>query len=95
MGHAYTPGLRVTEATVLRKERRLPLPGEARVGVGQEVAAWEVVAATNLPGNVTTVNVARELNIQPEAVPGRMLKRRRVWLKSIDGTELDSTMCSR
>lgn len=74
MAHGYTPGLRITEATLLRKERRLPLPGEVHVTLGQRVEAGDVVASTHLPGNVTTVNVARELNVQPGEVPGAMVK---------------------
>jgi hypothetical protein len=74
MANAYTPGLRISEATVLRKERRLPLPGQIHVAVGQRVSPQDVIASTSLPGNVTTVNVARELNLQPEEVPSRMLK---------------------
>src|SRR2546428_247093 len=31
MAHAYTPGLRVTDRAVLRRERRLPLKGEVLV----------------------------------------------------------------
>lgn len=74
MAHGYTPGLRVTEATLLRKERRLPLPGEVHVALGQRVEAGDVVASTALPGNVTTVNVARELNVQPGEVRAAMIK---------------------
>lgn len=75
MGHAYTPGLRVTERTVLHKVRRLPLPGQIKVAVGDTVGATQVVAATDLPGNVTTLNVAREINCQPDEVPGVMTKQ--------------------
>ena len=74
MPHAYTPGLRVTEATVLRKERRLPLPGEVHVEQGQPVTAGDLVASTELPGNVTSVNVAHELNLQPQEVAAAMVK---------------------
>jgi hypothetical protein len=74
MAHAYTPGLRITDSTVLRKERRLPLPGTVHVEVGQQVTARDLVASTALPGNVTTVNISRELNLQPEEVPAAMLK---------------------
>lgn len=74
MAHAYTPGLRVTEHVVLRKQRRLPLPGKIAVAVGERVQATDIVAATELPGNVTTVNVAREINCQPNEVPGLMVK---------------------
>ena len=34
MGHAYTPGLRVTRHAVIQKERRLPLKGEVVVERG-------------------------------------------------------------
>lgn len=75
MAHAYTPGLRVTERTVLRRVRRLPLPGRILVKAGDSVRATDVVAATDLPGSVTTVNVAREMNCQPSEVPAVMVKR--------------------
>ncbi|MBU0609811.1 MAG: hypothetical protein KKI08_18145 [Armatimonadetes bacterium] len=75
MAHAYTPGLRVTEQALLRKLRRLPLPGRMLVQVGDTVRATDVVAATELPGNVTTVNIAREMNCQPNEVPGYMVKQ--------------------
>ncbi|MCE5325461.1 MAG: hypothetical protein LLG01_03505 [Planctomycetaceae bacterium] len=74
MAHAYTPGLRVTGNTVLRKQRRLPLPGKVHVKVGDLVSATDIIASTELPGSVTTVNVAREMNCQPNEVPGYMVK---------------------
>lgn len=69
MAHAYTPGLRVTGHAVIRRERRLPLKGDVLVAVGAEVAADTVVARTELPGNVQTVNVAARLSIDPARVP--------------------------
>ena len=74
MAHAYTPGLRVTDSTILRKQRRLPLPGKVHVKVGDVVSATDIVASTELPGSVTTVNVAREMNCQANEVPGYMVK---------------------
>jgi hypothetical protein len=74
MAHAYTPGLRVTQQAVLHKARRLPLPGKILVKVGDRVHATDIVAATELPGNVTTVNIAREMNCQPGDVPGVMVR---------------------
>ena len=74
MAHAYTPGLRVTERTVLRRERRLPLKGTVTVDVGAAVGADAVVARTELPGNVQTVNVAAKLSIDPANVPSSLLK---------------------
>jgi hypothetical protein len=70
--HAYTPGLRVTEYAVLRKERRLPLPGQVHVTVGQEVKAEDVVASAALPGEVVSVNVANKLGCLPSEVPGKV-----------------------
>lgn len=75
MAHAYTPGLRVADLTVVRKERRLPLPGEVLVNVGDQVTATQVVARTELPGNVESVNVANRLGVPPEDVPHCMLKQ--------------------
>ncbi len=69
MSHAYTPGLRITERAVLRRERRLPLRGEVRVARGEAVEADRVVARTELPGNVQTVNVASKLSVDPAKVP--------------------------
>ncbi|MFO7651110.1 MAG: hypothetical protein R6X13_07230 [bacterium] len=75
MAHAYTPGLKVTARTLVKKQRRLPLPGETRVQQGQRVKGDDVVAHTDLPGNVTTVNVGGLLGVPPEDVPGMMMKQ--------------------
>lgn len=75
MGHAYTPGLRVSELTILRKERTLPLKGEVVVKSGDSVTANQVVARTELPGNVHSVNVANILSVLPDEVPSKMEKK--------------------
>src|SRR5512141_240926 len=75
MAHAYTPGLKVTTRTVVRKQRRLPLPGETLAAKGQRVKGDDIVARTALPGNVTTVNVAGLLGVPPEDVPSLMMKK--------------------
>jgi hypothetical protein len=75
VAHAYTPGLRVAEMTLAKKQRRLPLRGNVMVGVGDSVKATEVVARTELPGNVESVNVANRLGVPPEDVPNCMLKK--------------------
>ncbi len=74
MAHAYTPGLRVAERTLLRKERRLPLPGTVMVKEGDQVNADQVVAKTDLPGNVQPINVANLLSIEPVDIKEFMLK---------------------
>ncbi len=75
MAHAYTPGLKVSKATVLKKQRILPLRGEVAVEVGQEVLPDDIVARTSLPGDATLVNVAGFLSISPEEVPDAMIKK--------------------
>lgn len=74
MAHAYTPGLRVTEHAVLRRERRLPLKGDVLVAAGDRVEADTVVARTELPGNVHTVNIAAKLSIDPAKVGGALVR---------------------
>ncbi len=57
------------------KERRLPLPGEILVEAGDRVKAEDIVARTDLPGNVQTLNVAGLLGILPEEIESTMLKK--------------------
>ncbi len=75
MAHAYTPGLKVTERTVVRKQRRLPLKGEVLAKVGDKVTAETIVARTQIPGEVQTLNVAGLLGLPPEDVEKCMLKK--------------------
>lgn len=74
MAHSYTPGLRVTPRATLRRERRLPLKGHVLVRAGDLVEASTVVARTELPGDVQTLNVAARLAIDPAAVPGALTR---------------------
>ena len=81
MAHAYTPGLRVAKQTEVKKERRLPLKGEVLVKVGDRAKAETVVARTELPGNVQTVNVANKLSILPEDIERHMLVKVGDWVE--------------
>lgn len=72
MATAFTPGLKVTEQTVIRKQRRLPLKGRVVVVRGDRVRSDQVVARTDLPGKVYPVNVAGQLNCLPDDVPDLM-----------------------
>jgi hypothetical protein len=65
MAHAYTPGLKVSEKAVIRKERKLPLWGDVLVNKGDRVKAEDVVARALLPGPVHPKNLAGELGISP------------------------------
>jgi len=75
MGQAYTPGLKVARGTTLTRSRRLPLPGTITVQQGQKVSAETIVARTDLPGQVRSLNVASILGIQPEEIHQNMLKK--------------------
>ncbi|MDP8255181.1 MAG: hypothetical protein P9M14_05485 [Candidatus Alcyoniella australis] len=75
MAHAYTPGLKVTEQTLVRKRRILPLKGEVLVKLDDQVVPEQAVARTNLPGDVSLVNVAQQCNVEPKEVPSIMLKK--------------------
>ena len=63
MAHSYTPGLKVLKSTKILKERRLPLKGSVESKVGEIVKPNDIVAKTDLPGNVQMINVANQLNI--------------------------------
>ncbi len=75
MPQAYTPGLRVTRHTTIRKQRRLPLEGTVLVKVGDQVRRDQQVARADLPGNVTTLNLVSRLGCTAEEVPDLMLKQ--------------------
>ena len=75
MAHAYSPGLKVVEKTVIYKERRLPLKGDVVVKKGDKVSSDIIVARTDLPGNVQMVNVVNKLNIAPGEIMDCMLKK--------------------
>jgi len=75
MGHAYTPGLKVTDQVWLVKERILPLKGDVMVSKGDLVKPDTVVAQTHLPGPVEPVNVANILGVPPEDIGDCMLKK--------------------
>ena len=75
MGHAYTPGLKVTEKVLLTKKRILPLKGDVLSKVGDKVKPDTVVARTLLPGNVEPFNVANILGIPPEDIMHHMQRK--------------------
>jgi hypothetical protein len=74
VAHSYTPGLKVTAFAAVRRERKLPLAGTVLVSIGDEVKAETVVARTELPGNVQTVNAANMLGVLPEDVGDCLVK---------------------
>lgn len=68
MATAYTPGLRVSPFTTIRKTRRLPLKGQVLVSKGDRVQPETIVARTELPGVMQTVKVAAHLGVEPNEV---------------------------
>ncbi|MHC4607468.1 MAG: hypothetical protein ACYTAF_11160 [Planctomycetota bacterium] len=75
MAHAYTPGLKVTPSTIVRRRRILPIPGDVTVAVGDTVTSDQVVARTELPGKVVPVNVMNALAVTAKEIPDYMLKK--------------------
>ena len=74
MTHAYTPGLRLADKLQIRKDRNLPLPGDVIVKKGDMVKSDDIVARTNLPGKVHSVNVVNRLAILPTDLRKYMFK---------------------
>ena len=75
MAHAYTPGLRVTQHATIQRRRQLPLKGEVLVAEGDSVKRDQVVAKTDLPGNVTTLNLVNTLSVTPAELGDYLLKK--------------------
>ncbi len=73
MAHAYTPGLKVTDSTLVVKRRRLPILGEVLVKKGDKVTPDTIVARTKIPGDPQTLNVATKLGLEAADVPEVML----------------------
>ena len=76
MAHAYTPGLKVSEKAVIRKERKLPLWGDVLVNRGDRVKAEDVVARALLPGPVHPKNLAGELGIPPSELKNALIVKK-------------------
>jgi len=73
MAHAYTPGLMVTPRHRHRVRRVLPIPGDVLVEAGNRVAARDVVAHANQPGDITPINLANQLSMPPGDVPAAVI----------------------
>lgn len=89
MAAIFTPGLKVTERTIVQKDRRLPLEGEVTVKVGDMVRADDIVARTELPGKVYPVNVANQLGVDPDRL--RELMKLRVGDTVAEGQVIAAT----
>ena len=73
MSSSYTPGLKVLASTKVLKTRLLPMKGHVHYKVGDNVESSDVIASTEIPGNVHMVNASKQLYIEPENVLETML----------------------
>jgi len=62
-GVYYPPETRVLPLTLIRRERMLPLPGKVLVNSGEKLQSAQVVAQTEVSGEVSVVNVAQLLRV--------------------------------
>jgi hypothetical protein len=64
----------MTTPVRLRRERRLPLPGDVLVSFGATVESNDIIARTELvPGNPYIADIARDLGVQPDRIGEVML----------------------
>lgn len=75
MAHSYTPGLTVTDQTIVRRVRQLPLQGTVLVKEGDLVLATQSVARAELPGKVYPLNLANQLGAAPNEIKDYLVKR--------------------
>jgi len=73
MSSSYTPGLKVLSSTKVLKTRLLPMKGQVHYKIGDKVESGDVIASTEIPGNVHMINASKQLNIEPENVLETML----------------------
>jgi len=72
--HAYTAGLKIKRTTSVSRTRRLPIPGEVCVNVGEKVNHDTIVARTWIRGDPEIVNVATMIGAEDEDLPKYMTK---------------------
>lgn len=72
---AYTPGLKVRERALIRKTRKLPVPGKVLVKKGEKVEVSTSVAEAELPGKPTIISVASILNVDEDVLNECMVKK--------------------
>lgn len=72
---AYTPGLKRKELFLVRKTRRLPIPGKVLVKEGQSISPDTIVAKTDVPGEPFIVKIASVIGVEPEDTEKSMLKK--------------------
>jgi len=69
------PETRVTPLTQIRRERRLPMPGETTAAAGMRVGALDVIARAYPPKMRRALSLTRVLGVREADVPKRLLKQ--------------------
>lgn len=82
--YAYTPGLKVTKITTIKKRRILPLLGEITVEEGEKVNFDTIVARAFTPGEPEILNAAPKLGISKERLNDYMVAEEGDKLKEGD-----------
>lgn len=75
MAHSYTPGLTVTDHTVVHRRRMLPLPGKVLADIGDRVRSDQIVGQAELPGKVFPINLANQLSVAPNEIKDYLVKK--------------------
>ena len=65
----------MTEQTVIRRRRQLPLPGTVLAAVGDRVQSNQPVARAELPGKVYPLNLANQLGVAPDEIKEYLIKK--------------------
>jgi hypothetical protein len=73
--HAYTPGLKVKRSTTVQETRRLPIPGEVLVQVGNEVDYDTIVAEAEISGDPQIVKASSIMGVEAMDLERYMLKK--------------------
>ena len=73
--YAYTPGLKIKQATTVSKTRRLPIPGNTYVKMGDNINYDTVVARTEMRGDPEILKVSMTLGVEAGDIPKYMTKK--------------------
>lgn len=76
--------VRIGSKSRIRRERRLPIPGEILVNEGQEVQAEDLIAEASLPGEFYLVDVARGLDVDIRGVQHFLVRQPGEYLMEDD-----------
>ncbi|MGQ9679745.1 MAG: hypothetical protein ACUVV4_03135 [Candidatus Bathyarchaeia archaeon] len=73
--YAYTPGLKVKRSMTINKVRRLPIPGEVFVNVGDTVDFNTVIARAKIRGDPEIIKASILLGVEAEDLPRYVKKK--------------------